>query len=116
MPVAHVCNRWVGPGYEGKLFTVVRAVNAGRRPVTITNIGAYRLFPRNALVCAHTEPPVPTELLEGKYVTAMVDETDLHFENIEAFEAYDAVGRTYRCNIAPWHKRTWSRFRRRWAN
>jgi hypothetical protein len=104
-----------GSGYEDTLLTVVRAVNVGRRPVTLTNIGAYRLHPRNAFVCAHTVPTMPTELLEGKYVTAMVDEADLDFEHIEAFEAYDAVGRTYRCNIAPWRKRTWSRFKRRWA-
>jgi hypothetical protein len=104
------------PSYEGKLFTVVRAVNAGRRPVTLTNIGAYRLHPKNPFVCAHTVPTMPTELLEGKYVTAMVDEADdLDFEHIEAFEAYDAVGRTYRCNIAPWHRRTWSRMKRRWV-
>jgi len=103
------------PRYVNKTFTTLRAVNAGGRPVTITGMGAYRLHPRRAFVCGDTVPVMPTELTEGKYVTAMIDEVDLDFEHIEAFEAWDAVGRKFRCNIAPWHKRTWSRIRRRWA-
>jgi hypothetical protein len=103
------------PRYVGMTLTVLRAANVGRRSVTITGMGAFLLYPRKAFVCGDTVPPVPVELTEGKYVTAMVDEADLDFDHIEAFEAWDAVGRTFRCDIAPWHKRTWSRFRRRWA-
>lgn len=103
------------PRYVGMTLTILRAANVGRRPVTITGMGAYRLYPRKAFVCGDTAPPVPVELTEGKYVNGMVNEGDLDFDHIEAFEAWDAVGRTFRCNIAPWHKRTWSRIRRRWA-
>jgi len=103
------------PRYQDMPLTILRAVNAGRRPVTVTGMGAYRLHPRKAFVCADTQPHVPVELTEGKYVTAMIDERDLDFEHLEAFEAWDAVGRKFRCNIAPWHKRTWSRLRRRLA-
>lgn len=103
------------PRYQGMTLTMLRAVNAGRRPVTITGMGAYRLYPRKAFVCADTVPAIPVELTEGKYVTAMVDERDLDFEHVETFEAWDAAGRKFGCNIAPWHKRTWSRLMRRFA-
>ena len=103
------------PRYSGMTLTVLRAVNAGRRPVTITGMGAYRLHPRKAFVCSDTLPRVPVELTEGKYVEAMIDERELDFEHIEAFEAWDAVGRTFRCNVSPLHQRTWSRLKRRLA-
>jgi hypothetical protein len=103
------------PRYHGMTLTILRAANAGRRPVTITGIGGYRLFPRKAFVCGDTAPPMPIELTEGKYANGMLNEAELDFENIEAFEAWDAVGRTFRCNVAPWYKRTWSRFARRFS-
>jgi len=42
-------------------------------------------------------------------------EVGLDFEQIEAFEGWDAVGRKFKCNIAPWRKRTWSRIKTRRA-
>jgi hypothetical protein len=103
------------PRYVNMTLTTLKAVNVGRRPVTITGMGAYRLYPLRAFIAADTVPVMPIELTEGKYVTAMINEADLDFEHLEAFEAWDAVGRKFRCNIASWHKRTWSRIRRRWA-
>lgn len=35
------------PRYEGKTLTLVYVVNSGRRPVTITTVGAQRLYPRH---------------------------------------------------------------------
>jgi hypothetical protein len=101
------------PRYQNMPLTMLKAANSGRRPVTITGMGAYRLYPRKAFVCGDTTPHLPVELTEGKYVTALIDERDLDFENLEAFEAWDALGRSFKCNIAPLHKRTWSRLMRR---
>jgi len=78
------------PRYLNMTLTTLTAANAGRRPVTITGMGAYQLFPRKAFVCGDTVPMMPIELTEGKYVTAMINEADLDFEHIEAFEAWDS--------------------------
>lgn len=56
------------------LFTILRAANAGRRPLTITGMGGYRLHPRKGFICRDTAPPIPIELTEGKYVNARIDE------------------------------------------
>ena len=101
------------PGYANMTLTIVRAANSGRRPVTITSIGAYRLYPRKALVAADTNPVLPHELTEGKYVTAMIEQRGLDLESIESWHAWDAVGRQYSLNVAPWHKRWYSRYMRR---
>jgi hypothetical protein len=100
------------PRTDGVTFTIVNVSNAGRRPVTITTIGAYRLHPRKAFVCADTRPPIPHELTEGKQMMAMIDQSDLNHSAIEYWLASDATGREYRLNIAPWYKR-WLSARRR---
>jgi hypothetical protein len=38
------------PRYAQKDLTIMYVVNAGRRPVTITGVGAYRLSPHNPFV------------------------------------------------------------------
>ena len=49
------------PRTDGTTFTIVYVSNAGRRPVTITNIGAYWLHPRLAFVVPNTNPQCPHE-------------------------------------------------------
>jgi len=103
------------PQTDGMTFVIVTAVNAGRRPVTSTTIGAYRLHPRKAFVCADTRPRTPYELTEGKQMMAMLDQSGLDLESIEHWGVWDATGREHRLNIAPWYKRWPSRVRRRFS-
>ena len=93
------------PRTDGMIFTIVNVSNAGRRPVTITTVGAYRLYPRLAFIAPDTRPAIPHELTEGKQLMAMVDQTDLDHSVIEYWLVTDATGREYRLNIAPWYKR-----------
>src|SRR5579863_347786 len=65
------------PTTDGRTFTVVYISNAGRRPVTITSVGAYRLYPRLPFVVPHTRPQIPHELTEGKQLMVMIDQADL---------------------------------------
>ena len=101
------------PAYAGVTLTMIRAVNVGRRPVTITTIGAYRLHPSKAFVCADTTPALPVELTEGKYVTALIGQKDLDLENIESWQAWDSANRVFSLHVAPWRKRWRSRRMRR---
>jgi hypothetical protein len=108
------------PRYNGKLLTIVTVRNSGRRPVTITTIGARRLYPHNPFVVPDCKPPLPHELTEGKSLMAIIPPCDLDFSLMDLWEAYDAVGRPYRLRVARWHARIlsnvrWRRQRRREA-
>jgi hypothetical protein len=92
------------PSRDGTIFTEVIVINAGRRPFTLTNIGLLYLQNR-ASVFMDTTPRTPCELTEGKQAVALVPQDGIYFGNLRCFVAYDALGRQFRKNIAPWHKR-----------
>jgi len=104
-----------GPAHR-KGLTIVRVANEGRRPVTITTVGAQRIFPDTHFVIPECNPPLPHELTEGKSLVAIIPPCDLNFSRILLWEAYDAVGRPYRLNVAPWYTRLISRakWQRKW--
>jgi hypothetical protein len=106
------------PRYANVTLTIVTVINAGRRPVTITGVSAYRLFPLKPFVFTDTRPALPYELTEGKQLLALGDLKTIDLTTIEHWEAYDALGNTYRLFVAPWHKRWISRWRRKraWRN
>ncbi len=100
------------PVHEGMHLTMVTVTNGGRRPVTITNVGLMYLYNRGAIFTDNI-PHIPCELTEGKYVTTLVDQVGLRFDEIRYFVAYDAVGREYRSHFAPRHRRIYWWFRRK---
>lgn len=104
------------PLHEGMTLTMMYISNAGRRPVTVTTVGAYRLFPHNAFVIVETNPHCPCELTEGKQMVAFINQEGLDFSQMESWEAYTATGRTFRYAVVPWYRRWWNRrqFRQRW--
>lgn len=104
------------PLYNRTGLTIVRVANLGRRPVTITTVGAQRQFPDTHIIIPECQPQLPHELAEGKSLMAIIPPCDLDFSRILLWEAYDAVGRPYRLNVAPWHTRMISRakWRRKW--
>jgi len=99
------------PRYENMTLTILRVANAGRRPVTITSVGAECLFPNDHWVCTDTNPALPHEIDEGQYLLAQIDQTGLNFSIIQSWFAHDALGRTHRLDVAPWYKRWVSTFR-----
>lgn len=88
------------------VFTHLEIVNAGRRPVTITNVTLTYLKGGGA-IATDVIPRPPFELTEGKQGNAFLDESALRFDEIRAFQAHDAVGRTYRANSARWYRRAY---------
>jgi hypothetical protein len=98
------------PMRQGIVFTLLEVVNAGRRPVTITNVTMTYLG--GGAIATDVMPRPPFELTEGKQAHAFLDERLLRFEEIRAFQAHDAVGRTYRAAFAPWYRRAYWFFRR----
>lgn len=101
------------PVHEGMLLTRITVTNAGRRPVTITNVGTMYLENKGCIFTDNT-PRIPCELTEGKYITTLVDQEGLRFDEIRYFVAYDAVGREYRNHFAKWHRRVYWWFRRKY--
>jgi len=106
----------IGGPVHRKGLTIVRVANHGRRPVTITTVGAQRLFPDTHIVIPECNPQLPHELTEGKSLMAIIPPCDLDFSRIDLWEAYDAVGRPYRLYVAPWYTRMLSsaKWRRKW--
>jgi hypothetical protein len=94
-------------------YTTVTVANDGRRPVTITFIGGYRLYPGKGFTAHQCSPSLPQELTEGKHLAAFLDETEYDLSELECWHVYDAVGHTYRLPVAPLYKRLISRFRRK---
>lgn len=97
------------PRYEGMTLIIMYVVNAGRRPITVTGVGAYRLFPHNPFVLTDERPRCPCELTEGKQQMAIIDQKDLDLSVMESWEAYTSTGKTYRLAVVPWYRRRWNR-------
>lgn len=99
------------PYYDGKTLVIMYVSNAGRRPITITGVGAYRLFPHKPFVIIDSRPQCPVEITEGKQLTAFMDQSQLDLSVMESWEAYTATGSTFRFAVAPWYRRWWNRRR-----
>jgi hypothetical protein len=101
------------PRYDDLTLTMFFVSNRGRRPVTITNVGAFRLHPNKAFIVPDTQPRTPCELTEGKQLTAILDQSGMDFSLIESYEVYTATDKTFRLNVAPWYRRWYSRWSRK---
>jgi hypothetical protein len=104
------------PQYEGKTLTIIRVVNSGRRPVTISTVGAECLYPHDHFIVRDSKPRLPYELTEGKNVVAIIPPCDIDFSTVNFWYASDAVGSTYKFHVATWYSRVMSnvRWRRKW--
>lgn len=52
----------IGGPVHRKGLTIVRVSNLGRRPVTITTVGARSLFPHNPFIIPECNPQLPHDL------------------------------------------------------
>lgn len=84
------------PRYAGMTLTIVRVTNVSRRPVTITTFGAIRLHPNTNFVAVDSQPQMPSEITEGKYIESYWDQADLDFSTIDYWAAWDSHGRIYK--------------------
>ena len=92
------------PRYEGMTLIVMKVVNKGSRPVTITHTGARGLYPNQSFIITDNQPPLASEIKEGEYITSMVDQADTDVEAIDYWQAIDATGRVYKLRQASWFK------------
>jgi hypothetical protein len=93
-------------------FTLITAVNRGKRPVTIQSFAMKLLDTSMESWLTDVRPRTPREITEGQSVTAYVDETNEELKYVECFYVWDSVGRQFRFDVAPWYRRLLSRFRR----
>ncbi len=92
------------PHYHGMILTLFTVTNLGRRPVTITTFGAIRLYPHTNFVVIDSQPQLPCEITEGKYITSKWNQADIDFSTIDYWAAWDSHGRMYKLQEAPWLK------------
>lgn len=86
--------------YANTLLTEVTVTNIGHRPVTITTFGTVPLYPNPGLVAAETNPRLPCEITEGRYITSLWPQEGIDFSTIDYWAAWDANGRVYRLQEA----------------
>ena len=89
------------PRYRDTTLTILTVTNIGRRPVTITSFGAIRLYPNTNFVAIDTQPALPCEITEGRYITSIWPQADLDFSTIDYWAAWDSHGRVHRLQEAP---------------
>lgn len=103
------------PRYHGKKLTVVQVTNVGRRPVTITSFGAIGLYPNSSIAAIDSQPQLPCEITEGKYIMSIWDQADVDFSTIDYWAAWDSHRRVHRLQEASWLKHWKSRIQLKWS-
>jgi hypothetical protein len=83
------------PRYAGLTLTEFRVTNMGQRPVTITTFGAIGLHPHKNFVAVDSQPQLPCEITEGKFITSFWDQQGLDFSAIDYWAAWDSRGNTH---------------------
>jgi hypothetical protein len=90
------------PRYNGMTLIVMKVVNKGSRPVTITHTGAWGLYPNQPFIITDNQPPLAHEIKEGEYITSIVDQADTDVETIDYWQAIDSSGRVYKLHQSSW--------------
>lgn len=88
------------PRYKNTVLTKLTVTNTGHRSVTITTLGTVLLYPNAGLVAADTQPALPCELSEGRYMASLWPQADIDFSTIDYWVAWDSRGRVYRLQEA----------------
>lgn len=99
------------PRYTGMTLVIITITNLGRRPITVVSFGAIRLQPNTNLAGVDSQPQLPCELTEGKYITSYWNQDDLDFSTIDYWTARDSRGKEYRLYEAS-HWQHWKSLRR----
>jgi hypothetical protein len=108
----------MGQQFANMTMVIITATNVGRRPVTITGFAASLLFGKHKdsdWYLPDVRPPLPYEITEGKYVAAFLNQANVDFDAIDHWYAWDSTGREFHLNVARWHQRRLSKWRRRRA-
>jgi|SRR5579863_2326551 len=103
------------PRYAGMRLTLITATNRGKRPVTIGGFSTTLVDSRHQYLLMDVRPILPCLLAESQSVTAFVDDAGRDHRHVESYYVWDSVGRKFRVNIVPWHRRLLSNFRRRFS-
>ena len=88
------------PRYEGMTLIILKVINIGRRPVTITHTGAWCLYPKNPFMCTDSQPPLAHEIQEGEAITSILDQGTVDTEAIDYWQAIDSAGKIYKLRAA----------------
>ena len=102
------------PRYHGLTLTILTLTNVSRRPITIRTFGAIRLYPLTTnFVVIDSNPPLPCEITEGKFINSIWDQRGVPFETIDYWAAWDSQGRVYKVQEASRFKHWKSAIQRR---
>lgn len=96
------------PQYKANtLYTCVNIANAGRRPITITNVGFSFISFKGGAVLSDSMVHGSREIFEGKSADFLMDEEGINQKEIAYFYVIDGVGKQYKKFVSPRHKYYW---------
>jgi hypothetical protein len=101
--------------YADMTLVVLKAVNIGRRPVTIVGSGAKCLYPAEHFMGRDNRPTMPCEIKEGGSVMTTLDQAGIDFAEIDYWQFWDEAGRSYRLREASRFQH-WKSSYRRWRS
>ncbi|MGA2877048.1 MAG: hypothetical protein ABSE82_16145 [Nitrososphaerales archaeon] len=104
------------PHHDGTTLIILKVVNKGRRPVTITHTGAWCLYPNNPFLCTDTQPDLAHEIKEGESIMTYLPKSAVDVETIDFWQAMDSTGRVYKLRQASRLKHWRSELQRKWAH
>jgi hypothetical protein len=90
------------PDYEGMTLIVLKVTNTGHRPVTITHIGAWLLYPENPFIMTDTHPPLSHTIKEGEFITSIMNQASTDCATIDYWNVIDSTGRVYKLRETSW--------------
>jgi len=96
-------------------YTIITAVNRGKRPVRIEGFAARQLDTNTNLMFVDIRPQVPHTLEEAQSISAWIAEDVGGLDKVETYFAYDSQHREFECHIIPWFRRLISKQRRKRA-
>ena len=98
------------PGVKGsmseKSYLVIKAANAGKRPVIIEMAAYVSLKRIGGGISSDIMSEGPSTLKhEGDAVTYLMEDADIDYDDVNYVVVYDSIGNEYRAYLAPFHKR-----------
>lgn len=93
------------------IYIYIKVVNSGRRPTTVTNVYLTDVKGPKGWLTPDARPPLPCHLTEGKHLFVIAEQKGVDLKNVAHAVAEDALGRKFRCSVAPLYRRIWWRLR-----
>ena len=90
------------PRYSGMTLVILKVINVGHRPITITHTGAKCLYPTNPFMLTDNQPALAREIKEGEYIVSILNQNDADLPSVDYWQVIDSRGKIHKLREASW--------------